>query len=101
MEVVNYKGDIYLADITNSRESADSVSYDRTYAFYDYGKIKALDGKVITEKELDKYVVFTERVTGTKLPFKEVKDLPEVRVKVEVVKVMTVEVAKPKTIYTF
>ena len=101
MEVVNYNGDIYLADVIDSKEGADSVSYNRTYKFYDYDRIKALDGKVVTENELDKYAVFTEHVTGTKLPFKEVEDLPSIRVKVEIVKVMTVEVAKPKTIYTF
>jgi len=41
MEVVNYNGDIYLADVIDSKEGADSVSYNRTYKFYDYDRIKA------------------------------------------------------------
>lgn len=101
MDVVKYEDEIYLADIIDLKEDASSVSYNRTYAFYDYEKIKALDGKVVTQRDIDRCVVFTKHITGTKLPFKEVEDLPKVRMNVEIVKVMRVEVAKPKTVYGF
>lgn len=103
MEVVNFNGEIYLADIIELKESHESISYNRTYAFYDYDTIKKLDGMSLDEEELNKYILFTHKVTGTELPFKKVTDIQPIKVETKIVKIrtMTIKVGKPITKYTF
>lgn len=101
MEVVEYKDKLYLANIVKSNERDFDTSYNRTYDFYDYDAIKKLDGQKIEYKDLKKYLLFSEHITGTKLPFKRVGNLPPVKIEEEVVTYVTVKVGKPVTNYTF
>lgn len=101
MEVVKYDGIICLADIIEINEDEWSTSYNRTYAFYDYHEVVKLEGKHVSEKDIDRCILSTKHVTGTELPFKRVDSFPPILIETKVVKVLTVKVAKPKTTYTF
>lgn len=98
MEVVKYEDKIYLVDIIDSREDESSISYNRTYAFYDYDTIKKLEDTNIFEEDMRKNILFTKYITGTKLPFEKVNNIPPIQVETKIIKLLKVKVAKPVTV---
>lgn len=101
MYPVDYKGKNVIAVVTRNNEDFGSMSYDRMYKLYDYNKLieysEYSNEDKCTENFIEDEFVYMRNLHvgkgATKLPFKEIDDLPPIEFKRKTY--IEIKVAKP------